>query len=110
MNANKPKPEIPNAQHNRASPLKSGIGYGDYLRLCDLVLKRSGLYFPEKKRSDPENGLLKALAESSLAPANGSHNLDHYYNALRNKSNRTGRAEMARLINGLISGNRCPFS
>ena len=36
------------------------IGYGDYLRFRDLVLERTGLHFPEKKRGDLEAGLLKS--------------------------------------------------
>ena len=36
--------------------IESKIGYGDYLRFRDLILKRSGLHFPEKKRDDLEIG------------------------------------------------------
>jgi len=37
------------------------LGHGDYLHFHDLVLERSGLHFPEKKRTDLEIGLDKAL-------------------------------------------------
>jgi chemotaxis protein methyltransferase CheR len=80
------------------------IGYGDYLRFRDLVLERTGLHFPEKKRGDLEAGLLKSLAESPLASANGDHNLEHYYNVLCNQDDPTGRAEMQRLVDTLTIG------
>ncbi len=80
------------------SPLQ--LSYGDYLRFRELVLERSGLYFPEKKRIDLESGLFKALASR----LNGNHNLDQYYQLLRDKSNSVGRAEMERLINFLTVG------
>ncbi|MEW5958011.1 MAG: CheR family methyltransferase [Chloroflexota bacterium] len=87
-----------------SSNQKSKIGYGDYLRFRDLILERSGLYFPEKKRVDLELGLLKALPEAPLAAANGSYDLDSYYNLLCDGDNPTGRAEMSRLINILTIG------
>lgn len=80
------------------------LSYGDYLRFRDLVLERSGLYFPEKKRFDLESGLLKALAGSTENPLNDTYNLDPYYQLLRDKSNPAGRAEMDRLINFLTVG------
>ena len=80
------------------------IGYDDYLRFRDLILKQSGLYFPEKKRDDLEYGLLKALAESPLAPAEDSYDLDAYYNRLSDKNDPIGRIEMERLINILTVG------
>jgi chemotaxis protein methyltransferase CheR len=80
------------------------LGYGDYLRFRDLVLERTGLHFPEKKRSDLEIGLLKSLAESPLASGNGDHKLDQYYNMLCNKDDSTSQAEMNRLIDILTIG------
>src|SRR5574341_1156108 len=84
------------------SPLQ--LSYGDYLRFRELVLERSGLYFPEKKRVDLESGLFKALASSAVSRLNGRHNLDQYYQLLCDKSNPGGRAEMERLINFLTIG------
>lgn len=81
----------------------SKLGYGDYLRFRDLVLERSGLHFPERKWTDLEIGLFKALAASPLAQ-NGSYNLDHYYNLLQDKNNPTSQVEMERLIKALTVG------
>jgi chemotaxis protein methyltransferase CheR len=80
------------------------IGYGDYLRFRDLVLARSGLHFPEKKRRDLEVGLLRVLAESPLVSTNGGYDLDGYYSLLYDRNNQTGRTEMERLINALTVG------
>jgi chemotaxis protein methyltransferase CheR len=82
------------------TPTKLQVGYGDYTRFRDLVLARSGLYFPEKKRTDLEIGLLKALQN---APA-GISNLDAYYHYLSEPANRAARAEMDRLLNLLTIG------
>lgn len=95
--------EIAPPQSQISNP-PSLLSYGDYLRFRELVLERSGLYFPEKKRFDLESGLLKALAGSAISPLNGSHNLDQYYQLLHDKSNPAGRAEMERLINFLTVG------
>jgi chemotaxis protein methyltransferase CheR len=91
-----PQPQTSN------SPLQ--LSYGDYLRFRELVLERSGLYFPEKKKVDLESGLFKALASSAVSRLNGSHNLDPYFQLLRDKSNPVGRTEMERLINFLTVG------
>lgn len=82
------------------TPTKPQVGYGDYTRFRDLVLARSGLYFPEKKRSDLEIGLMKALQN---APA-GISNLDAYYHYLSEPGSRAARAEMDRLLNLLTIG------
>lgn len=91
-----PIPEAPNQ--------KFQLGYGDYLRFKDLVLERSGLHFPDKKRSDLEIGLLKAMAEFSSAAPGLKPTLSDYYDLLRDKDSPTGRAEMARLIKTLTVG------
>jgi chemotaxis protein methyltransferase CheR len=88
-------------------PAKSkelSLGYGDYLRFRDLILERTGLYFPEKKKGDLEIGLRKALAELSLGHASGEYNLDSYYHLLHDKNNPAGCAEMERLIKVLTVG------
>ena len=82
---------------------RSELGYGDYLRFRELVLERSGLYFPEKKKTDLEAGLFKAFAASPAASSDG-YSLDVYYNLLRDTSDPVGRAEMSRLINTLTIG------
>ncbi len=82
---------------------KFQLGYGDYLRFRDLVLERSGLHFPDKKRTDLEAGVLKALNASPLAQ-NGAYSLDDYYSLLRDKTNPTGLTEMDRLIRALTIG------
>ncbi len=76
------------------------LGYGDYLRFRDLVLNRSGLFFPEKKRTDLEIGLVKAM--NSLPQANGDINA--YFHFLNDVSTVEARAEMDRLINLLTVG------
>ncbi len=88
--------------HSKAPTFQ--LGYGDYLRFRDLVLERSGLHFPEKKRADLEIGLLKAVAESSLFAANGKYNLNDYYYLLCNKDDPTSQAELNRLIKTLTIG------
>jgi chemotaxis protein methyltransferase CheR len=80
------------------------IGYGDYLRFRDLVLERSGLHFPDKRRCDLEAGLLKVLAESPLVSTNGGYDLDGYYRLLCDRNNQTGRGGLERLINKLTVG------
>lgn len=75
------------------------LGYGDYLRFRDLVLERSGLYFPEKKRGDLEFGVLKALEASPTACT-----VTQYFYLLSNKNDATGQAELRRLINTLTIG------
>jgi len=82
----------------------SKLGYGDFLRFRNLVLERSGLYFPEKRRTSLEVGLFKALAASTLFISEGVYNLDYYYDLLRDKNNPTGKAELERLIHTLTIG------
>jgi len=80
------------------------LGYGDYLRFRDLVLERTGLHFPEKKRTDLEIGVLKSLAESSLAGSNHRNDLDAYYSLLTDRNNPATQTEMKRLIDTLTIG------
>jgi len=82
----------------------SKLGYGDFLRFRDLVLERSGLYFPERKRVSLEVGLFKALAASALFISKGEYNLDDYYHLLQDKNNPSGKAELERLIHTLTIG------
>ena len=92
---------------SQLSALKSQtpkLSYGDYLRFRDLVLERSGLYFPEKKKTSLEAGLLKALTVSPLDFTKEGNNLDAYYNLLRDKNDPAGNAEMERLIHTLTIG------
>ena len=87
-------------QTSTSLPLK--LSYTDYLRFRDLVLERSGLHFPDKKRSELENGLNKALTDSPMVTA--TDNLDDYYHILSDRDNPLGRVEMERLINALTIG------
>ncbi len=80
------------------------LGYGDYLRFRDLVLERTGLHFPEKKRADLEVGVLKSLAESSLVGSNHRNDLDAYYSLLTDRNNPVTQTEMKRLIDTLTIG------
>ena len=82
----------------------SKLGYGDYLRFRELVLERSGLYFPEKRRVSLEVGLFKALAASKMFISEWGYNLDGYYELLRDKNNPAGKAELERLIHTLTIG------
>ncbi len=84
--------------------LEYKLGYGDYLRFRDLVLERTGLHFPEKKRADLEVGVLKSLAESSLAADGHRNDLDAYYNLLTDRNNPAVQTEMKRLIDTLTIG------
>lgn len=84
------------------SETRSCLGYGDYLRFRDLVLERSGLYFPESKRRDLEKGLFQALAESPLNFSTKS--LDEYYELLSDKTDVNGRQEIERLLKALTIG------
>lgn len=76
------------------------LGYGDYLRFRDLVHKQSGLYFPEKKRTDLALGLRKALNSTT----EGIDNLADYYNYLNQASTPQAKKELARFINLLTIG------
>jgi chemotaxis protein methyltransferase CheR len=82
------------------------LGHGDYLRFRDLVLERSGLHFPEKKRVDLEIGLDKAW-QTIPAPAVKQMrllDLETYYRFLKEGVTALARAEMERLINLLTIG------
>jgi chemotaxis protein methyltransferase CheR len=76
------------------------LGYGDYIRFRDLVLARSGLHFSEKKRTDLEFGLLKALQD---APQETRGEIDAYFHYLSSGTPQS-RAEMDRLLNLLTVG------
>lgn len=80
--------------------LPTQLGYGDYLRFRDLVLERSGLFFPEKKRQDLEAGLLKALQSTPEAISE----FNTYYDFLKKAETPAAKAEMGRLINLLTIG------
>ncbi len=84
--------------------IKLSLGYGDYLRFSNLVLERSGLHFPEKKKPDLEIGLSKALMAAPVSNSGSTYNLDSYYTLLSNKNDPVGRAEMKRLISFLTVG------
>ncbi|GEM_PF-116377 len=75
----------------------------DYIRFRDLILERSGLYFPEHKRIDLTTGLSQALSQSPSAANKAGFDLNTYYNLLRNNS-RQGEEELNRLINILTIG------
>lgn len=79
------------------SKQKLHLGYGDYLRFRDMVMERSGLYFPEKKRHDLELGLAKALETSPI------EQVGDYYQFLSEKT-AVAEAEFSRLINLLTIG------
>lgn len=76
------------------------IGYGDYLRFRELILRRSGLHFPDKKREDLEIGLLRAFQD---APETVS-DLTAYYHYLTQSANLEAQQEMDRVINLLTVG------
>jgi chemotaxis protein methyltransferase CheR len=73
------------------------------MRFRNLILERSGLYFPEKKKMDLEIGLAKALSEANIGLAE-PYNLEQYYRLLQDKHHPVGRAEMERLVNALTVG------
>lgn len=96
---------FPSAANTSQTPgLETKLGYGDYVRFRDLVLKESGLYFPESKRLDLELGLLKALANSSLTNVEHHRKLEAYYQLLLNETDPARQIEMRRLINALTVG------
>lgn len=65
------------------------LSEGDYVMFRDFLVKRTGLFFPEKRREDLERGLLEGLGRSGLS------SLAEYFEALR-----TDQSEnlMARLV------------
>lgn len=69
---------------------------GDYERFRDLVLDRSGLYFPEEKRQSLERGLAESLAGSAYS------DLDKYYEVLQ--SSYSSHREWARVVSSLTVG------
>ena len=73
------------------------LGYGDYLRFRDMVTRRCGLYFPDKKRADLELGIFKGLENSRV------DNLDAYYQFLNNDTSES-QMEFDRLVNFLTIG------
>jgi chemotaxis protein methyltransferase CheR len=77
------------------------LGYGDYVRFRDLVLARSGLNFSEKKRTDLEFGLLKALQD---APQGMRGDINAYFHYLNNAATPQAQAEIDRLVNLLTVG------
>ncbi len=72
------------------------LGYGDYLRFSRLVDELYGLHFPEKRRSDLEQGLRQAYAASTCP------DLDAYYNLLRDSG--AGSVHRQCLVNALTVG------
>jgi len=68
----------------------------DYQRFRDLVLKRSGLYFPEEKQHSLRRGLAEALQASPCA------SLDEYYELLR--TNSSSSVEWDRVVSALTVG------
>lgn len=77
----------------RASRTHSLLGYGDYLRFRELVQDYCGLYFPEKRRAELEQGVQRAFAASMCT------DLDTYYELLLDPH--VGAAAMEQLINML---------
>ncbi len=78
-----------------SNPLPT-LGYGDYLRFSRLVHELYGLNFPEKRRSDLEQGLRQAFAASTCS------SLDEYYRLLLDPDN--GAVHKQRLVNALTIG------
>lgn len=62
----------------------------DYERFRNLILERSGLHFPEKRRQDLRRGLLRAFSDAE------HRNLDAYYDLLTRS--RTDSEQWERLI------------
>ncbi len=68
----------------------------DYKRFRDLVLERSGLYFPEAKQRSLRRGLGEALGASSCT------SLDEYYKLLQHSSSNS--SEWDSLVSALTVG------
>ncbi|HMQ54579.1 MAG TPA: CheR family methyltransferase [Anaerolineae bacterium] len=92
------------ANPSQPATLETKLGYGDYIRFRDLVLKESGLHFPESKRLDLELGLLKAMASSPVAEVEPHQKLEAYYRLLLDETDSARVTEMRRLINALTVG------
>ncbi|MBN1486529.1 MAG: hypothetical protein JW981_02730 [Anaerolineae bacterium] len=72
------------------------FGYGDYLRFSRLVSDLFGLCFPEKRRTDLEQGVLQAFAASTC------RDLADYYRLLLDPDG--GAVHLQRLVNALTIG------
>jgi chemotaxis protein methyltransferase CheR len=72
------------------------LGYGDYLRFSRLVHELFGLSFPEKRRTDLEQGVRQAFAASTCS------DLDGYYHLLLDSDH--GAVHRQRLVNALTIG------
>lgn len=84
------------SKNNTPTPAVRSLSDSDYLRFSQLVLERTGLSFPEKRRMDLGIGIYRAFAES-ICP-----DLDAYYQALQEQAH--DGMEMERLINYLTIG------
>ncbi|MFP4345009.1 MAG: CheR family methyltransferase [Anaerolineales bacterium] len=71
------------------------LGYGDYLRFSRLVHERYGLHFPEKRRPDLEQGVLRAFAASTCST------LEEYYRLL---ASHESEVYLQQLVNALTIG------
>ena len=80
----------------RAEKTLPTLGYGDYLRFSRLVHERYGLNFPEKRRTDLEQGVRQAFAASTC------EDLDEYYRLLLDPDH--GAVPLQRLVNALTIG------
>ena len=80
----------------RAEKTLPTLGYGDYLRFSRLVHERYGLNFPEKRRTDLEQGVRQAFAASTC------EDLDEYYRLLLDPDH--GAVHLQRLVNALTIG------
>ena len=68
----------------------------DYERFRDLILEKSGLYFPKEKRLSLERGLTESLEDSTYS------DLDKYYGVL--ESANSSHREWDRLVSSLTVG------
>ncbi len=80
----------------RAKKTLPTLGYGDYLRFSRLVHERYGLNFPEKRRTDLEQGVRQAFAASTC------EDLEEYYRLLLDPDH--GPVHLQRLVNALTIG------
>jgi len=80
----------------RSTKTAPSLGYGDYVRFNQAVEEHFGLYFPEKRRIELEQGLRQAFAASTCT------DLDEYFRLLQ--SSKDGALEMDRLVNALTVG------
>ncbi len=82
-----------NASPAVASKVTPPLGYGDYLRFARLVHERFGLYFPEKRRAELEQGVRRAFAASTCSE------LDEYFQLLQDSTK--GALHLEQLVNAL---------